>query len=145
MRIVDANVLLYAVNADSRHHDASRRWLDAAVGGGDRVGFSWIVSLAFLRLATSARIFPNPLAPETAVDQLGRWTEAPGAVFVHPSAAHLAVFGGLVVASGSAGNLVNDAHLAALAVEHRADVVSYDNDFERFEGVRRVQPDALLS
>lgn len=144
MRIVDANVLLYAANDDAPHHAASRDWLNAALGGADRVGFSWIVGIAFLRLATSRTIFPSPLSPAEVFDQLGDWMAAPGAVVIHPSAAHLAVLAGLLEPTGTAGNLVNDAHLAALAIEHRAEVVSYDNDFARFADVRWRRPSELL-
>lgn len=145
MRLVDANVLLYAVNEDAQHHTASRAWLDAALGGGDAVGFSWIVGVAFLRLSTSAAVFPTPLAIDEAVGQLHDWTSGGTASWVEPSAGHLTHLERVLQGLGTGGNLVNDAHLAALAVEHRAAIVSYDNDFARFEGVRWTTPDRLLS
>ena len=145
MRIVDANVLLYAVNTDARHHAASREWLNTALGGADRVGFDWIVGVAFLRLATSRTVFPSPLSTAEALDQLGDWMAAPGAVVLHPTPAHLAVMAGLLEPTGAAGNLINDAHIASLAIEHRAEVVSYDNDFARFPGVPWRRPNDLLA
>ncbi len=144
MRIVDANVLLYAVNADSRHHSAARRWLDAALSGADTVGFTWIVLVAFLRISTKVDLFPGALRPEEAMGQVGAWLASPGAVVVDPTRAHLTVLDGLLTGSGTGGNLVNDAHLAAVALEHRADIVSYDTDFTRFPGVRCHRPDDLL-
>ena len=143
MRVVDANVLLYAVNADSRHHEASRRWLDGALAGGDVVGFSWMVLTAFLRISTKVGLFPQPLVPGEAVDQVRQWLGAPGASVVSPTAAHAELLARLIDQVGTGGNLVNDAHVAALALEHGADVVSYDADFGRFAGVRWHRPDAL--
>ncbi len=143
MRIVDANVLVYAVNADAAHHDASRGWLDAALGGADRVGLAWLPLLAFVRLVTKVGLFPHVLSPEVAMSQVTAWLEAPGAVLVQPTAKHADILTGFLVECGTGGNLVNDAHLAALAREHRAEIVSYDADFGRFEGVTWRRPDDL--
>ncbi len=145
MRVVDANVLLYAVNADARHHEASLEWLERALGGDDTVGFSWIALLAFARLATKPEIFPSPLSPAAAMAQVQSWIDAPSARVLHPGERHPAILADLLAELGSAGNLVNDAHLAALAIEHRASIVSYDNDFARFPGVRWHRPDSLLA
>jgi toxin-antitoxin system PIN domain toxin len=145
VKVVDANVLLYAVNSDAPQHDDSRTWLDAALSGGDRVGLSWVVLLAFLRLSTRSGLFSSPLTPTEAFDQVGDWTQAPGGEVIHPSPTHVTTLQGLLAPIGLAGNLVNDAHLAAVAVEHRAEIVSYDNDFSRFPGVRWSTPGALLA
>jgi uncharacterized protein len=144
MKIVDANVLLYAVNSASEHHVPSVQWLDRALSGADTVGFAWVPLLAFVRLTTKEGLFPSPLSPEEAIGQVEDWLSAPSAVAVHPSARHVEVLGRLLSRVGSGGNLVNDAHLAALAVEHRAGIVSYDSDFGRFEGVQWHRPDALV-
>ncbi|MDP9822976.1 type II toxin-antitoxin system VapC family toxin [Nocardioides massiliensis] len=143
MRVVDANVLLYAVNSDARHHEASRTWLDRALGGGDSVGLSWMALLAFVRIATKGGLFPHPLTVEDAMAQVGEWLDQPGAHLVQPGRAHAAILSRLL-RHGGGGNLVNDAHLAALAVEHRADVVSYDTDFARFDEVAWRRPEDLL-
>ncbi len=145
MKIVDANVLLYAVNSAAEHHTPSRRWLDGALSGGDTVGLAWVALLAFLRLATKHCLFPSPLRPDEAMAQVTDWCSAPGAVVVNPTPRHGDVLSGLLAKVGAGGNLVNDAHLAALAVEHRASIVSYDSDFGRFEGPRWANPDSLLT
>lgn len=145
MKVVDANVLLYAVNADSHHHLASRTWLDAALRGGDTVGFTWLALTAFVRIATKVGLFPVPLTTDEALEQTRLWLDAPGARVLEPTGQHLAVLERLLRQVGSGGNLVNDAHLAAVAVEHRAEVVSYDADFGRFAEVRWRRPDQLVS
>ena len=143
MRVVDANVLLYAVNADSQHHLAARRWLDTALAGADTVGFTWVALTAFLRISTKVGLFPSPLAPAEALDQVRAWLAEPGARVLDPTPRHLEVLATLLDQVGTGGNLVTDAHLAAIALEHRADVVSYDVDFGRFATLRWHRPDAL--
>ncbi len=143
MRLVDANVLLYAVNSSEPRHDESRRWLDGALSEREPVGFSWLVLLAFLRLSTRAGLFPRPLTVDGAVGRSRAWLAQPTAVLVEPTARHLDVLAGLLHDVGVGGNLVSDAHLATLALEHDATVVTYDNDFGRFTGVRWERPPAL--
>ena len=136
MHVVDANVILYAVNEDAPQHERARGWLDGALAGREPVAFAWVVLLAFLRLATRRDLFPRPLRPEEAAGVVELWLSAPAAVVLHPGPRHVSLLRGLLTATGTAANLVNDAHLAALALEHGADVVSFDRDFGRFEGVR---------
>ena len=144
MRIVDANVLLYAVNSAAEHHAASRRWLDRALSGADRVGLAWVPMLAFVRLTTKHGLFPSPLHPDDATAQIRDWCAAPSAVIVNPTARHADILSNLLSTVGAGGNLVNDAHLAALAIEHRGSIVTYDTDFGRFDGVRWDSPETLL-
>ena len=143
MKVVDANVLLYAVNEAAERHDEAVSWLDAALNGRSTVGFSWISLLAFLRLSTKIGLFPAPLTVEQAVDRMRAWLSQPTSVLLEPTAQHLDVLGGLLTSLGSGGNLTNDAHLAALAIEHRGEVVTYDSDFGRFPGVAWSTPGAL--
>lgn len=141
MKLVDANVLLYAVNEDAEHHERARGWLDAALSGGDTVGFSWVVLLAFIRLTTRRDLFDRPLSPALALDICEGWLGSRSAVVVEPTVAHLPVVRRLIDSVGRAGNVVNDAHLAALALEHRGVVVTFDRDFARFSGVAWQLPD----
>lgn len=144
MKIVDANVLLYAVNSASEHHRPSKRWLDSALSGADTVGLDWVPLLAFVRLTTKQGLFPSPLRPSEAMRQVAEWLGAPGAVLIGPTPRHADILTGFLDDVGAGGNLVNDGHLAALAIEHRGTIVSYDNDFGRFGGVKWLTPDALL-
>lgn len=140
MKLVDANVLLYAVNTDAAHHERSRAWLDSALSGRDTVAFAWVVLLAFVRLATRPDVFASPLPLDGALDRVDAWLAAPPAVVVHPSVDHARVLRSLLRPLPAAGNLTNDAHLAALSLEHRCEIISFDNDFSRFEGVRWRRP-----
>ena len=134
MQLVDANVLLHAVNVDVAEHEAARRFLEQALRGGRPVGFAWIVLLAFMRVGTSTA-FPAPLTVQKATDFVGSWLAA-NSVVVQPTSRHLHLLRGLLLESGTAGNLTSDAHLAALALEHGAEVVTFDRDFGRFPGLK---------
>ena len=140
MVIVDPNVLLYARNADARQHTQARTWLDSALSGSEGVGLAWVSLLAFLRIATNPRATAAPLTIDGATAQVERWLTAPSAVTVNPTTRHAAVLSGLLQQTGTAGNLVTDAQLATLAIEHGATIVSYDRDFGRFAGVRHRLP-----
>jgi len=140
MLLVDANVLLYAVNRSAREHDAALEWLTSALTATEAVAFAWTVVLAFLRVGTHPAVFPRPLTIEQAGAALDGWLATAPAVIVEPTRRHLPLLRGLLTTTGSAGNLVNDAHLAALALEHDATVVSFDRDFMRFGGVRSRVP-----
>lgn len=142
MKIVDANVLIYAVNEDAALHEEARHWLDGALAtpGGEPVGLDWVVLLAFWRISTHPAIFSTPLDTATAASVLESWTVQPGAVVVTPTSRRLGLMSGLLSKGGTAANLVNDAHLAALGIEHGATLVSYDRNLARFSGVKVVAP-----
>lgn len=133
MVIVDTNVLLYAINTDAKQHAAAYRWLTGALGGSDTVGFSWVVLLGFVRIATHPAIMPKPLTAAQAFAAVDAWLDAPGAVVVQTTARHRHILRGLLVRAGAAGNLVTDAHIAAIAVDLGAAVASFDRDFARFD------------
>jgi toxin-antitoxin system PIN domain toxin len=140
VQLVDANVLLYAVNPATTHHKAARAWLDDALDGHEPVGLAWTTLLAFIRISTSPAIFDRPLDARVACDVVRGWLARPAALVVEPTTRHIDVLAGLLAEAGTAGNLVGDAHVAALAVEHGATVVTFDADFARFAGVRWVRP-----
>lgn len=140
MRVVDLNLLLYAHNPSAVDHDAARRWLEAALSGAATVGFSWMVLLGFARLSTKPGIMSNPMSIEASFDVMDGWLARSSSVVIEPTHRHASLVRDLLRAVGTGGNLVNDAHLAALALEHRGEVVSYDSDFGRFPGVRWSRP-----
>jgi toxin-antitoxin system PIN domain toxin len=138
--VVDANVLLYAVDSTALHHETAFAWLDRSLAGAEAVGLAWVALLAFIRISTNPSLLQAPMSVDDAVDQLDGWLGAPAAVVAHPTARHAGVLAGLLREAGAAGNLTTDAHLAALAIEHSAEIVSYDRDFARFSGVRHRLP-----
>lgn len=140
MILVDANVLVYAVDADSPHHRPARRWLEEALSGTTHVGLAWIVILAFLRLTTRSGVLRTPLPPERAMGFVDEWLAQPYVRAVGPGEGHWPILRKLLRDSGTAGNLTSDAHLAAVAIELGASVCSTDADFERFPGIDRVNP-----
>ena len=140
MILVDANLLIYALDRDSPHHKKARPWLERALSGDTTVGLTWVVILAFLRLVTRPGILRKPLTPEAALAYVDEWTSLPSVEIVLPGERHWPVFLNLVRATGLAGNLTSDAHLAALAIEHGATVCSADADFTRFPGLSYDNP-----
>jgi len=138
--VPDVNLLLYAVDARSPQHDRARSWLEESLSGTATVAFGWSVILAFIRLVTNPRVFNGPLDASTAIAIVRGWLEQPNAIIADPTDRHLALLGDLLEAAGTAGNLTSDAHLAALAIEHGADLHSADNDFARFAGLSWANP-----
>lgn len=138
--LLDANVLLYARNADDPQHDRARTWLVDALNGPTRVGFPWPSVTAFLRIATNPRAFAEPLAPRDAWAQVEQWLAAPRAWIPQPSYAYAGVLGHLVRSQRIRGPLVSDAALAALAIDHGVAVVSTDADFARFPDLTWINP-----
>lgn len=140
MKLPDVNLLLYAYDDQSPRHERAKAWLEETLAGPETVAFAWAVLLAFLRISTHPRIFERPLAPEAALDLVDAWLAQPAATIAHPTPGHARVLRDLLLTAGTAGNLVPDAHLAALAVEHGAELCSSDADFSRFAGVHWVDP-----
>lgn len=139
MKIVDLNVLLYAVNADSAHHRPLLEWWNQAVNQ-ESLGLPWVVLLGFLRISTHPKIFPSPLAPEIALRTVDTWQSLDNIRVVREREQHWEILRSLLEEAGTAGNLTTDAHLAALAISHGAVLISCDNDFMRFKGLSWENP-----
>jgi toxin-antitoxin system PIN domain toxin len=138
--LVDANMLIYAVDRDSPHHRAAAEWLEQTLSGTTRVGLAWIVILAFLRITTRSDIFRQPLSADEALAYVDSWLRQPFVTTVSPAEGHWPLLRNLLASSGAAGNLTADAHLAALALAHGCPIYSTDHDFQRFAGVEHVNP-----
>lgn len=134
MKLVDANVLIYAVDSRAENHAAAKGWLDAALSGGHRetVLLPWISLLAFVRLVTHPAVYELPLTTDQALSVAEAWLGRPNVVTPEPDTAHARRMRTLLSATGRGGNLVNDAHLAAIALQYGATVVTFDRDFARF-------------
>jgi toxin-antitoxin system PIN domain toxin len=140
VKLLDANVLIYAVNEDAPQHAKARPWLERTLSGSEPVAFDRTVLLAFLRLSTRSAVFPRPLTPAQAIEVMASWLEQPCAEIVDPAERHLEVLARLLEPLGTAGNLTADAHLAAVALEYGAELCSCDADFSRFPGLRWTNP-----
>jgi len=140
VKLVDANVLIYAVNEDAPQHEPSRRWLENALSDTEPIGLAWSVLLAFLRITTRRGILERPMTTAGAITYIDSWLRQPQVELVAPGPGHWTILRNLIAASGTAGNLTSDAHLAALAIEGGWTVVSIDNDFLRFSGVDVLNP-----
>ena len=140
MKLVDINLLIYAINHDTPHHQKAKKWLEKSLSEDEPLGFAWIVILGFLRIVTNGRIMPRPLLSDTAAGIIDEWLGQPPAVLVIPTEKHWSILEELILHLGTAANLTTDAHLAALAIEHGARLYSTDNDFSRFPNVRWTNP-----
>lgn len=140
MKLVDANLLLYAYDELSPHHESARKWLEDALRGPEPLGFAWQTLHAFLRISTHPRLYERPLSIDDAVGFVESWLAQPVVRFVEPGSRYWSIFRGLLVEGQLRRDLVMDAHLAALAIEGDATVYSADRDFAGFAGLRWVDP-----
>ena len=140
MKIVDVNVLLYAVNRDSDQHTKVCPWWQRALRGDESIGLPWLVLSGFLRISTNPRIYPLPLTADQALDQVEGWLSADVATTISEKVDHWPTLREVLRETGTAGNLTTDAHLATLAITHDATLVSCDSDFGRFRGLRWENP-----
>ena len=140
MIVVDANLLLYAHDSLSPHHDAARGWLEATFGGQEQVGLPLQSLLAFIRLATSPRVFEQPLAADDAIHLVEGWLARPGVSIPNPTEGHWQQFADVAARGQARAGRLMDAHLATLALEHGATLMTTDRGFARFPGLRFRNP-----
>ena len=140
MILPDVNILLDAVNRSSDQHSAALHALRQGFDEPRGVAFAWAAILGFLRLSTRRGIFPQPLQVDDALHVIEHWLGHLRSQVVHPGERHAEILRRLLRSTGAGGNLTTDAHLAALAIEHGATVLSFDRDFARFEGVQWTSP-----
>jgi uncharacterized protein len=138
--LLDANVLIYSVDEDSLLHDRASEWIRAAFRSQRRIGIPWQTIGAFLRIATHPRVFAYPLKSTDAWSMVEHWLAAPICWIPEASQRTSQILGKLINELDIRGNLVTDAQLAALAIEHGVPVVSVDSDFARFSEVRWINP-----
>lgn len=140
MRVPDVNLLLYAVDETSPRFAIAHDWVEQLFAGSETVGLAWAVALAFVRLTTNPRVVAEPFTADEALDVVDGWLARPNVVVINPTDRHAAILRELLAPLGAGGNLTSDAHLAALAIEHRAELCSSDADFSRFTGLRWADP-----
>jgi toxin-antitoxin system PIN domain toxin len=140
VKLPDVNLLLYAIDEDSPRFAEAKPWVEALFGGAETVALAWTVVLAFVRLTTKPQVMTRPFRVEEALDVVDGWLARPNVVVVHPTDRHAQILRELLEPLGTGGNLTTDAHLAALSIEHGAELCSSDADFSRFPGVRWQDP-----
>ncbi len=140
MILVDANILLYAEDSLQSRHYQARAWWDGQLSGSGVVCLCWTVLSAFIRIGTNARIFEHPLSLEQALARVQSWLDQPCTRVVRPTERHWTVFKQVLTDGQAVANLVTDAHLAALAIEHGCELASTDSDFARFPKLKWRNP-----
>ncbi len=140
MTLIDANILLYAYDRSSSHHQAARDWLEEIFSAPESVGVAWVTLLAFLRIGTSPRVVENPLSVNEATAIIAEWLKRPMVTLLDPGERHWEILRRLMDKGQARGNLIMDAHLAASAIEHGATLATCDRDFARFPGLKFFNP-----
>jgi uncharacterized protein len=140
MILVDINVLIYACIRSAPEHDRARAWLEGQINGLARVGLPWFSLLGFIRLTTNPRVLERPLPMKTAWRQVTAWLACDNVWVPAPTERHASVLEPLLAQPGVHGNLISDAHLAALAIEHGLTLCSSDGDFARFANLNWLNP-----
>ena len=140
MILLDASVLLYAYDARAEGHAKAKQWLEDAFAERRPLRLAWTTVLAFLRISTNPRILANPLPGSEAVGIINEWLAYPSVAILLPGERHWSILTRLMADANVRGPLVSDAHMAALAIEHGAQVCTASRDFTRFAGLRLINP-----
>lgn len=142
MKLLDANILLYAYDSDSRHHAVCRSWLEATFNSEERVALPWQTLLAFVRICTNPRAVKRPLTNTEACAIVSGWLKQANTLVIGAGERFWEILQGQILEAQVTGPLVTDAALAALALEHGATLCSVDRDFRRFQGLKLIDPTA---
>lgn len=138
--LLDANILIYAFSSSSPFHASAKTWMEDAMARGLQVYLSWSVISAFLRITTDPRSYGQIATMADACATVDDLLSYSNVAVVEPTASHWPIFKKILVESQATGNLVTDAHLAALAIEHGASLCTNDKDFTRFTGLKIINP-----
>ncbi len=136
MRLADTNLLVYAADKDSPHHAVSHKWLEDSLSDTRGLGLAWLSVIGFIRLTTHPGLSVIPRTVPEALSYVDDWLTHANCHILHPTIRHADILARLLLAVGTAGSLTNDAHLAALAIEHDAEIGTFDRDFKRFSGLK---------
>lgn len=135
MIVPDINLLVYAHNSADPDHRAARSWWEGLLNGSDPVGLTWMGLSGFIRVMTHPRVLVNPMPVSEVCSLIREWTDLPVVLILEPGKRFSGIFLGLIETANLAGNLTSDAHLAAISIEHQAELHSNDSDFSRFPGL----------
>ena len=140
MILVDANILLYAEDSLNPRHRQAHEWWDNRLSQNEPICLCWTVLSAFIRIGTNPRVFENPLSLKQAIARVQSWLDQPCTRIIRPTEQHWAIFQRMLTETQAVANLVTDAHLAALAIEHGCELISTDSDFARFPKLKWSNP-----
>jgi len=140
MILIDANLLIYAHVNNLPQHFVAKKWLDECLNSSPPVGLPWPSLLGFLRIVTNSRIFERPELIKDAWQQISEWLDCPSVWIPQPTERHAEILEGILFDLNITANLVPDAHLATLAIEHGLILCSADGDFGRFPGLKWHNP-----
>ncbi|MGV3773464.1 MAG: type II toxin-antitoxin system VapC family toxin [Verrucomicrobiales bacterium] len=140
MSIVDLTLLIAAVNTRAPMHKAARDWWEAQLNSSNPIGLSWLVVLGFIRLSTHPKIFPDPMPLADAIALMDRWMARPNVQILQVTSQHWNILQNMLHAVGHGSTLTTDAHLACLSIEHDCEILTADEDFSHFPGVRWRNP-----
>lgn len=140
MLLIDSNILIYAYDPASRHHERARTWLEGVLSDDEPIRFGLVSLLSFVRILSDPRLFAHPMDVAEAHAHVQTWLDRDIAAIAEPTPAHWSTFLAVATDGQARGPMLMDAHLAALAIEHGATVCTADRDFRRFKGVRVVDP-----
>ncbi len=140
MLIPDINIMVHAYNLNSPRHARARWWWVDTLNQPRPIGMPWATVLGFIRIMTHRNVLENPMHVEDAIRRVRAWLQHPAVQVLSPGDHHFEILFSLLLHLGTAGNLTTDAHLAALAIEYQAELVSTDTDFARFPGLRWLNP-----
>lgn len=140
MILIDANLLIYAAFRDMPQHEAAREWLEQTLAAEEAIALPWAVLAAFVRIATNPRLMSAPLPIEEAISHIEEWLDLPNVHIIAPTDRHRITFAAMLRGANAGGNLVTDAHLAALSLEHQCRIATTDGDFARFPGITWFNP-----
>jgi uncharacterized protein len=140
MKLLDANILLYAYDSSSSHHEICRAWLESAFNAEEMIALPWQTILAFVRISTNSRAVKNPLSGANACAIVDTWLERPNVIVINAAERFWNILRQQILDAQVSGPLVTDAALAALAMEQGATLCSTDRDFRRFQGLKLFDP-----
>jgi toxin-antitoxin system PIN domain toxin len=140
MILVDTNILIYAEDKLSLLHEEARQWWDTQLSEESPVCLCWSILSSFIRISTNRQIFIMPLTMKQAIARVKSWIDQPCVRLINPTESHWEIFQSMLLDGQAKANLVADAHLAALAVEHGCTLYSTDSDFSRFPRLKWKNP-----
>ena len=140
MIVSDINLLLYAYDSDSPFHAKATEWWRRCLSGPEPIGLPTAVVFGFMRIGTSPRAFEKPMSVAEGAGHVRSWLSQPVVQVLDPGPDHLGHVLKLLEMLGTGGNLVTDAQIAALVIEQGAILHTADADFQRFPGLRWLNP-----